>query len=105
MTFTENGRVKFVAQPRTGVSSRTGEQWQSVVFVIETADRYPRTIAYTLFGADKITAANLKLGELVSVVGEVESHEYNGNWFSDIRCYDILTNGISRLVQSQMFQS
>lgn len=95
----EFGKIKYVANPRTGVSTKTGETWASQVFVIETIERYPRQIAFELFGVEKIEVASLKLGEEVNVVFYCSSHEFGGNWYTELRVIDILQNNRSRLVK------
>lgn len=95
----ETGKVVFIGATQSGVNPRTGNQWQSVEFVIETNERYPRKIAFTLFGQEKIELARLQLGETIEIVGYAESHEYNGNWYSELRCTDICQHGISRLIR------
>ena len=99
-----NGKVIFIAQERSGVSTRTGQTWKSLEFVIETNERYPVKIAFTIFGEDNITKANLKMGENVDVVFYPESHEYNVALYTELRCNDICQNGISRFAQAQMFR-
>lgn len=98
----ESGRVIFIAQEKSGVSTRTGNTWKSLEFVIETNERMPRKIPFTIFGEDKIAAANLKLGETIDVVYYAEGHEFNGNWFSELKVTDICQQGFSRLVQSSI---
>lgn len=97
--FTEKGRIVYLSDIRTGVSSRTGEQWSSLDVVIETLDRYPRKVAGTIQSAGYIENAQLKLGESVEVLLEPRSHEYNSNWYTDLTILDVLTNGVSRFVK------
>lgn len=100
--MTESGKVIYIGLERSGVSTRTGNPWKSVEFVIETDESYPRRIAFTLFGEQNIIAANLKIGERIDVVGFVESHEYNGNWYTECRAKDICQGGMSRLSQTTL---
>lgn len=103
MTPVENGRVILIGQEASGVSTRTGKTWKSVQFVIETNERAPRKIPFTLFGEETIANANLKLGEMVDVVYYPDGHEFNGRWYSELRCTDICQNGISRIAQGRLF--
>lgn len=98
----ETGCVIFIGAVRNGVSTRTGNIWASQEFVIETNERSPRKIAFTLFGEEKIQNAALRQGETVQVCGWTESHEYNGNWFTECRVFDILDNGVSRLIATKI---
>lgn len=96
--FTETGRIVFLGDIRQGVSSRTGEPWASQLVVIETDERYARKIAGTINKQSQIDAAQLKLGEYVTLKLEARAHEFNSNWFVDLDIFDVLTNGISRFV-------
>lgn len=98
----ETGRVIYIGAVRNGVSTRTGNTWASQEFVIETNERTPRKIAFTIFGEQNIQNAALRQGETIQVSGWVESHEYNGNWFTECRAYDIIDNGRSRFVSGKL---
>lgn len=95
----EHGKVIFISQTRSGISPRNGQPWASLDFVIEVDGRYMRRVAFGLFGADRIAAANLMLGEYITVKAEVEAHEHEGRWFNEIRAYAIIKNGINVLTQ------
>lgn len=101
----EQGKVIFVSQIQSGLNPKTNNKWSLQNFVIETNERFPRKIAFTLFGEDKISAAGLRMGELIDVTAYAESHEYNGTWYTELRCTDICQNRISRFVQTQMFST
>lgn len=94
-TMQEKGKVVFVGQKRTGLNTRTGNEWSCQDFVIETNERFPRKIAFTIMGAESIAKADLQLGQYIDVIGYSESHEYNGQWYTENRCTDILVNGMS----------
>lgn len=92
----ETGKVVLIEQQQTGVNPRTGNTWALQGFVIETIERYPRKLEFSIFGEDKIQKAALRYGETIDVIGYPESHEYNGNWYTELRCTDICYNGVSR---------
>lgn len=96
--FKETGRIVYLGEIRTGVSSRTGNEWRSIDVVIETLERYPRKVAGTIMSGSYIDTAQLQLGETVDVLYEAESHEFNSNWYTELTIRDVLTNGVSRFV-------
>lgn len=100
--MTEKGRVIEILQKRSGISPRTGNTWATQGFVIETNDRFPIKIAFTLFGEENIQKAQLRIGEQVAVDFYAESHKSGDNWFTDLRALDIISNNVSRLRQLQM---
>lgn len=94
----ETGKVIYVGSIERGLSARTSKSWESQTFVIETNERYPRRIALTIMTEDRISKASLREGEVLQVFGFATSHEYNGNWYTEIQCTDIVDNGRSRFM-------
>lgn len=91
----EHGRIICVMQKRQGVSQRSGEMWESQSYVLEIDGRYTRRVLFDIFGSSAIARANLQVGDFVTMMGEVEAHEYQGRWYNGVRCYDIMKNGQS----------
>lgn len=102
MRTSEQGKIIFVDEVRRGVSTKTGESWASLDFVIEVQERFVRRVKFNLFGEKYINTAELKVGDVVEVVYVPESREYNGNWFTDLRCVDVLENNRSRLIENPL---
>lgn len=84
------GRIIAVMQPRSGVSSRTGNPWMTQEYVMEVPGQYPRRMVFNLFGEDRIKQFNIQNGEDVTVQFDIDAREYQGRWFNDIRAYNIL---------------
>lgn len=93
----EHGRIICVMQKRQGVSQRSGEMWESQSYVLEIDGRYTRRVLFDIFGSSAIARANLQVGDFVTMMGEVEAHEYQGRWYNEVRCYDIIKNGQSAM--------
>lgn len=82
------GKVIAALPERSGVSAR-GE-WKSQEFVIEYQEgQYPRHLVFTVFGADRLQRFNIQIGQIVLVAFDVDAHEWNGRWFTDIRAFDV----------------
>jgi hypothetical protein len=82
------GKVIAALPERSGVSAR-GE-WKSQEFVIEYQEgQYPRHLVFTVFGADRLQRFNIQVGQTVLVAFDVDAHEWNGRWFTDIRAFDV----------------
>ncbi len=80
------GRV-IQALPEVSGISKAGNAWKKKEYVIENNEgQFPRKIAFTCFGdnADKI---NLQVGQDVTIYFDIESREFNGRWYTDIRCW------------------
>ena len=60
--------------------------WVRGGFVIETGDDYPRKVAFTAFGEERVAMAkNIPAGTLVQVTFTPESREFNERWYTDLR--------------------
>ncbi len=61
--------------------------WIRGGFVIETGDDYPRKVAFTAFGEERVAMVkNIPMNQLVQVTFNPESREFNGKWYTDLRC-------------------
>lgn len=83
------GRLIKILPEVRGESARG--PWVRGGFVIETEDTYPRQVAFTLFGEDRIAmVTNLPLNSIVVVTFSPESREYNDRWYTDLRCIRVV---------------
>jgi len=83
------GKIIAEFNERGGVSSRTGNEWKAKSYVIEVPGDYPRKCVFDVFGADRLQAFNIQIGETLTVHFDIDAHEYNGRWFNDIRAFRI----------------
>ena len=60
--------------------------WVRGGFVIETDGEYPRKVAFTAFGEERVAMAkNIPMGSPVQVTFNPESREFNEKWYTDLR--------------------
>lgn len=79
------GKLITILQETRGESQRG--PWVRGGFVIETDGDYPRKVAFTTFGEDRLAMVkSLALNSPVVVNFNPESREYEGRWFTDLRC-------------------
>ena len=83
------GRIIQALEPRGGMSARTGNEWKSQEFVIETHDQYPRKCVFTVFGVDRLQQFNIQVGDELRVSFDIDAHDWNGRWFNDIRAWRV----------------
>lgn len=88
--LTITGKIIQVLEPVGGESKKTGKPWKKQEYVLETYSNYPRQICFQIFGEDRINAANIQLGEDVTVQIEINSREYNGRWFTNIDARNVM---------------
>ena len=86
------GKIIAVLPAQSGVSQRTGNPWKSQDYVIETHDQYPKRCCFRVFGEEKINQFNIQSGEEMTVSFDIDSHEYQGRWFNDVRAWAVNRN-------------
>jgi hypothetical protein len=62
--------------------------WKKQEFILETGDTYPKKICIAVWG-DKIDLGSFKPGDTVEVSFDVESREYNGRWYTDVKAWKV----------------
>lgn len=71
---------------QTGMG-KNGE-WRKQNIILETDGMYPKKVCITLWG-DKINESVLQVGNLLDISFDIESREYNGNWYTDLRAWKV----------------
>lgn len=74
----------IVAMPEVSGTSKAGNQWKKRNYVLETMDNYPTKIAFEFFG-ERADQYPLSVGDVVKLSFDIDSHEYQGRWFTSIR--------------------
>lgn len=83
------GKIIAALQPREGVSQRTGNQWKSQEFVIETHDQYPKKCVFRVFGADRLQNFNIQVGGEYLVSFDIDAHQWQDRWFNDVSAWAV----------------
>jgi hypothetical protein len=81
--------------PEVTGTGRSGNSWRKQEFILETRGQYPRKVCMSLWG-DKIDQFALQSGAEITASVELESREYNGRWYTDVRAWKIAAahNGV-----------
>ena len=96
------GTITVVMPAQSGVSQRSGNAWMSQEYVMEIPGQWPRHIVFRIFGEDRIKQFNLRQGEQnVTIQFDIDAHEYNGRWFNEVRCYNVLRSVGQQPAQAQ----
>jgi len=64
--------------------------WKKQEFILETGDTYPKKVCIAVWG-DKIDMGPVKPGSAVTVSFDVESREFNGRWYTDVKAWKIVS--------------
>ena len=66
--------------------------WKKQDFVIETEGQYPKKVCISAWG-DKVSESMLVVGKEVTVSFDIESREFNGRWYTDVRAWKVEEGG------------
>jgi Domain of unknown function (DUF3127) len=69
-------------------------QWKKQDIIVETDGTYPKKVCISIWG-DKISESVLKIGSQLNISFDVESREYNGKWYTDVKAWKIEPAGAS----------
>lgn len=81
-----SGKIIAVLPLVTG-TGRNGE-WRKQEYVIESHDQYPKKMCFNVW-SDKIDQFAIQAGEELIVSFDIDSREYNGRWYNDIRAWKV----------------
>lgn len=87
MNYEAQGVIVQLLPEQTG-TGKNG-QWIKKDFVIETKDQYPKKISFSAWGDKAEQLKTLSVGQSVNVAFNIESREFNGKWYTDLRIWKI----------------
>lgn len=71
-----------------GGNSKSGNAWRKQEYIIETTGQYPKKVCVSVWG-DKIDQFGIKVGEHLTLGIDVESREYNGRWYTEVKVFKV----------------
>ena len=76
------------------LQSGTGKngEWKKQDIIVETQEQYPKKICVSVWG-DKIPSQPLIVGINLLIDIDIESREYNGRWYTDVKAWKIQVSG------------
>lgn len=80
------GTVEQILEEKSG-ESKNGP-WRKRDFILKTEGDYPKQICITQWG-DSIDKADVQKGEEIVAHIDIQSREYNGNWYTDVKAWKI----------------
>ena len=101
LTLEISGKIIELLPEKSGQSAN-GE-WRKQEFILETEAQYPKKICFMVWG-DKIDDFKIQQGENLSVSIDIESREYNGRWYTDVKAWKVSRHG-SDANSSQSFSN
>ena len=73
--------------------SANGE-WRKQEYVLQTESQYPKKVCFMAWG-EKIEQFAIQQGETLQVAVDLESREYNGRWYTDVKAWKVSRDGPS----------
>jgi len=89
-----SGKIIEVLPEKSGQSANGG--WRKQEFILETEAQYPKKICFMVWG-DKIDDFKIGHGENLEVSIDVESREYNGRWYTDVKAWKVVRDSNNAL--------
>lgn len=66
--------------------------WKKQEFILETPGQYPKKVCLSLWG-EKVDENRIAVGERITASINIESREYNGRWYTDVRAWKVVKGG------------
>lgn len=76
------------------IQTGTGKngEWKKQDIIVETDGQYPKKVCVSIWG-DKINEQQLVVGNSLTIDFEVESREFSGRWYTDLKAWKIDSAG------------
>ena len=87
-----NGKIIQLLEEKSGQSAKG--TWRKQEYVLETDGQYPKKICFMVW-SDKIDEFAIKEGENLVVSIDIESREYNGRWYTDVKAWQVTRGATS----------
>jgi hypothetical protein len=87
MSLEITGKLISILQVENG-QGKNGP-WTKQPFVIETQEQYPKKVCISAWNDNAKTIQEIKPFSTVKVSISVESREWNGRWYTDIRSWKV----------------
>lgn len=80
------GKVVQILDEQSG-EGKNGS-WRKRNFILEIPGKYPKKVCITQWG-DNIDQQAVQIGINITVSVDIQSREYNGNWYTDIKAWRV----------------
>jgi hypothetical protein len=64
--------------------------WKKQEFILELGGQYPKKVCIAAWG-DKLDMNGFKIGDTIEVSFDIESREYNGRWYTDVKAWKVVS--------------
>ena len=81
-----SGTIIQLLPEKSGESARG--PWRKQEYILETEGQYSKQVCFMAW-SDKIDEFAIKAGENLVVSIDLESREYNGRWYTDVKAWKV----------------
>lgn len=66
--------------------------WKKQDIIVEQSGQVPKKVCVSIWG-DKMNVASLSPGAMLTLQADVESREFNGKWYTDVKAWKLEASG------------
>lgn len=81
------GKIISILPLATGTSAKG--PWKKQEYILQTTEQFPKKICFVVWG-EKIDEYALKTDDAVEVSIDIESREFNGRWYTDVKAWKVM---------------
>ncbi len=70
--------------------------WTKQDFIIETQEQFPKKVCIAVWGDKAKELDAISIGETMKISINVESREFNGKWYTDVKAWKIEKQGAAQ---------
>jgi hypothetical protein len=70
--------------------------WTKQDFIIETQEQFPKKVCISIWGDKAKDLEGFAIGETMKVGINIESREFNGKWYTDVKAWRIEKQGATQ---------
>jgi hypothetical protein len=85
-----NGKIVELLPEKSGESANG--TWRKQEYILETEGQYPKKVCFFAW-SEKIDEFSIKKGENLVVSIDLDSREYNGRWYTDVKAWKVARAG------------
>lgn len=94
------GKIISILPLATGTSAKGA--WKKQEYILQTSEQYPKKICFVVWG-EKIDEYAIKVNDAVEVSIDIESREFNGRWYTDVKAWKVVKESKGVSVQEDSF--
>jgi len=84
------GKIVQILPEKSGTSARGA--WRKQEYIIEVPGDYPKMVCFMVWG-DRIDQFKIQGGQELTVSIDLESREFNGRWYTDVKAWRVAPAG------------